>query len=114
MAQPRTYDTRRSLKRRGRWRIGLVIIIAAGIAGGATALAGMRMPWSPQPDYRDTAQLAQAVKASEQAKGVNAVSADCARLPAGDYACAVGAAGGSIGSYHVRVAPDGRSWAFEG
>ena len=92
-------------------RTPVIIIAAAGIAGGIAAVAVPRLT-AAAADYRDATQLARAVQGAERAKGIDAAYASCARVSAGDYACAVGSAGGAVGSYRVTVSPDGRSWKF--
>lgn len=92
-------------------RAAAVIIAIAGIAGGAAAVAAPRL-WPGAADYRDTVQLAAAVKGAEQAKGVPAVAVSCGRLTGSSYLCVAGTAGGTTGSYQVTVAADGRSWKF--
>lgn len=56
-------------------------------------------------DYRDPAQLAEAMKKAE-----HAYSASCGKLPGGKYFCAVGFTDGTSGTYTVTVAADGKSY----
>lgn len=83
---------------------GLVLVAAAVIVPRLTAALSPR-------DYRDPVQLAQAVKAAEQAKTGNMAGfASCSKYIGGKYFCAVAFPGGTEGNYVVSVSADGRSW----
>lgn len=91
-------------RRAGRW-LAAGVILAAGIAGGVTALTG-HFPGSA-PDYRDPVRLARAVQAAHGGTGSYAA---CTRLAGDSFTCAVALPGGAEGIYQVTVSPDGRSW----
>lgn len=80
----------------------LVVTCAVFIVKGLTG--GFRFG-SSQADYRDPVQLAQAVKDAE-----HGTAADCSKLSAGMYVCAVGRTGNVMGTYQVTVSADGKSW----
>jgi hypothetical protein len=92
---------------RRRRRRGILFGTLTGIAAAA-AITGIlhAIPSGPSGhDYRDSAQLAEAMKDAHHAAGAN-----CGKLPAGTYFCAVAFTDGTSASYTVTVAADGSSY----
>jgi hypothetical protein len=62
-------------------------------------------------DYRDPAVLARAISAAAQQAGDGVPDfSTCAQTVFPDYVCTVGFYGGTVATYQVTVATDGRSW----
>lgn len=85
-----------------------VALVILGVARTALSAAGVAVPGVITPgrsDYRDPAQLAEAVKSAE-----HAAAASCAKLPAAKYFCSVAFTDHTSGSYQVTVSADGKSY----
>lgn len=75
-----------------------VALVAFGVLRARTSGPGAG-------DYRDPAQLAEAMKGAH-----HAAAANCGKLRAGTYFCAVAYTDGTSASYTVTVAADGKSY----
>lgn len=94
---------RRSWARRHRIRLILLAVAAVLIVAGITRA----IPSGPSGhDYRDPAQLAEAMKNTE-----GSATAYCSKIGGNRFICAVGFTDGTAGSYQVTVTADGSSYA---
>jgi hypothetical protein len=84
-----------------------LVILAVAAAVALIAFAVLRPhPSGPgASDYRDPAQLAEAIKSAH-----HSAAANCGKLPTGKYFCAVAYTDGASASYTVTVAADGKSY----
>lgn len=93
-------------KRRSRaFEVAVIAILA--VAGTLIAVGILHaLPSGPGgSDYRDPAQLAEAMKNAE-----HGAAASCAKLPAGKYFCSVAYTDRTSGNYTVTVSADGHSY----
>ena len=89
-----------------------IAAIAVVVVLNLERFSGHRAGGTTPVNFRDPAQLAAAVKASEADKfGKTAAGANCGKLPTGNYVCVLAFSDGTSATCTVTVSADGKSWS---